>query len=211
MTRRLAYALCDLAILVLPRGRIVWGEAMKAELAYVGDGAAVLAHAGGCIVAATKERLLDFDARFAAGLWTLTLLSMSFAIFHIACASRGVDVMLGGRDGFLTALVRSGKATPELIASYHAAMPFVIACLFALGIAHLAGSYFLLRREWDRFLFAWCGALLAASAAVVVQLSVVWSSDGLPSEFIALLVQAIALPMLLLWSNGRHRPIRRTK
>jgi hypothetical protein len=84
-------------------------------------------------------------------------------------------------------------------------MPFVIACLFALGFAHLGASYFLLRREWRRFLIAWCGALVAAIVAVAVQLSVVWNADGLPSEFFALLVQAVALPILLLWSNGRHR------
>jgi hypothetical protein len=211
MTRRLAFALCDLAIIVLPRGRRVWGEAMQAELSYVTGGPAAFAHATGCVVAAAKVRMADVESRFAAGLGSLALLSVAFGIYHIGCASRGLDVMLGRPDGFLAGLMRSGRATPELIASYHQAMPFVVACLFALGFAHLTGSYFLLRREWHRFLLAWCGALLAAMAAVTVQLLVVWSSDGLPSEFYALLIQAVALPMLLLWSNGRQRQTRRTE
>ena len=205
MMHRLAYALCDLAIILLPPGRRLWGKAMKAELAYVDDIASALTHAGGCVVAAAKQRLSDFDARFTVGLGTLALLSAGFGIFHIACASRGVDVLLGRPDGFLVTLVRSGRASPELIASYHAAMPIVIGCLFALGFAHLGASYFLLRRQWRRFLIAWCAALVAAIIAVAVQLSVVWSEDGLPSEFFALLIQAVALPVLLLWSNGRYR------
>jgi hypothetical protein len=210
MMRRLAYVLCALAIMLLPRGRRVWGRAMKAELSYVAGGPSALAHASGCIIAAIKIRLREFEARFAAALGSVAALSAGFGIFHIACASRGVDVRLGRHDGFLDVLVQSG-ASPRLIADYHQAMPLVIGCLFALGFAHLAGSYFLLRREWDRFMLAWCGALLAAITAVLVQLSVVWSNDGLPSEFVALLVQAIALPLLLLWSNGRHRPSRKTQ
>ena len=208
MTRRLSAMLCQVAIRVLPIRRRAWGEAMKAELSYVPAGRSALAYAVGCLMAAARARMSDFEAQFATGLGSLALVSAAFGAFHIACASRGVEVMLGRPDGFLAALERSGRASPDLIASYQAAMPFVILCLFALGFAHLAGSYFLLRREWRRFLLAWCGALLAAIAAVIVQLSVVWSGGGLPSEFFALLVQAIALPMLLLWSNGRHRLFR---
>jgi hypothetical protein len=211
MTRRAAFALCELATVLLPRRRRVWGQAMKAELAYVAGGSAALAYAGGCIMAAAKARMFDFETRFAAGLGSLALLGVACGIYHIACASRGLEVMLGRPDGFLAALVRGGRASPELIATYHQAMPIVVACLFGLGFAHLVASYFLLRHEWERFLLAWCASLIVAIAAVTVQLSVVWSGNGLPSELFALLVQAVALPMLLLWSNGRHRPLGRTE
>jgi hypothetical protein len=51
---------------------------------------------------------------------------------------------------------------------------------------------------------AWSAGVLFAAVAVAVQLSVVWSLDGLPSEFIALLVQMLGLPLLLLWSQSRR-------
>jgi len=63
VTRRLAQALCNFAIAALPRQRRVWGEAMRAELSWIPDGRSALAHAGGCIVAAAKARLSDFDTR----------------------------------------------------------------------------------------------------------------------------------------------------
>jgi hypothetical protein len=206
---RFALALCDLAGLVLPRPRKVWGDAMKAELNHIGDGRSALIHASGCCVAAVKARALDFDTRFAAGIWSVALASVAFALFHITCASRGVDVLLGAPDGFLEALQRSGRADTQLVASYRSAMPIVVACLFGLGFAHLAAAWFLFRMQLQRFLFAWFAALLIAIVAVAIQVSIVWSPDGLPSEFFALLVQTVALPLLLLWSNGRHRHLRR--
>ena len=209
MSRRLARALCELAILMLPASRRRWGEAMRAELSYIDDGVSALDHAGGCLVAAVRARVADLDSRFAAGIGLIALVSAAFGIFHIACASRGIDVLLGAPDGFLNAMVASGRASPELIARYQEARPVVVCCLLALGFAHLAATCFLLRRDWQRFLLMWCCALIIAIVAVAIQLSVVWSADGLPSEFAALIVQAVALPMLLLWSNGRHRLNRR--
>ena len=165
-------------------------------------------HASGCLVAAIKERAVDFESRFAAGLWSVSLVSGAFAFVHLRCASRGIAVLFGARDdGFLESLLRSG-ADEALVASYHAAMPFVIGSLYALGLAHVAAAYFLFRQQLRKFVFAWCAALLAASMAMAIQLAIVWSPEGLPSEFVALLVQAVALPTLLLWSRGRH--LRRT-
>lgn len=204
MTGRLAPALCDLAIRVLPARRKVWGEAMKAELHHIADGRPAVAHASGCLVAAARERARDFDTRFGAGIWSVALVSGAFAVIHISCAARGVRVLFGARDGFLDALVRGGRADAALVASYRSAMPIVIVCLFGLGFAHLAAAYFLFRLQLPRFLLAWCAALPIAIVAVAIQLSIVWSPDGLPAEFVALLVQAVTLPMLLLWSNGRH-------
>jgi hypothetical protein len=208
MIHRLTHALCELAMLLLPARRQSWGEAMKAEVSYIGDAASALAHAGGCVIAAARERVTDFDSRFAAGLGLVALVGAAFGVFHIVCASRGVEVLFGARDGFLDSLVRAQRATPELVARYEDARPIVIACLMSLGLAHLWAAHFLIRRAWRNFLLTWCCALLIAIVAVVIQLSVVWSAGGLPSEFVALLIQAVALPLLLLWSNGRHRPDR---
>lgn len=210
MNGRLSIALCDLAILVLPRPRKTWGDAMKAELSHIAEDGQVMTYASGCLVAAVKERALDFETRFSAALGVVALTSAAFGVFHVLCAARGVDALLGAPDGFLDALVRSGRADTHLVASYLSARPIVIACLFGLGVAHLAAACFLVRLELQRFTIAWCAALLIAIAAVVIQLSIVWSVDGLPSEFYALLVQAVGLPALLLWSNGRHRHLGRT-
>ena len=204
MSGRLAASLCDLAIRILPARRDRWGEAMKAELAYIDEAGPAMAHASGCLVAAAKARALDFDTRFAAALWSVAGITAGFAAFHLSCAARGVAALTGGRDGFLEALVRGG-AGPELVASYRSAMPVVICCFIFLGLAHGAAAWWLVRRDFERFLVAWSAALGFAAAAVFIQLSVVWTPIGLPSESWGLLVQAVALPVLLLWSRGRHR------
>ena len=208
MSGRLAAALCELAVRILPGRRRDWGEAMKAELAHVDAGGPALAHGGGCLVAAAKARAQDFDTRFAAGLWSVALVTAGFAAFHLQCAARGIAALNGGRDGFLEALLRGG-ADADLVASYRSAMPAVIACFIALGLVHAVAAVLLARRRLDLFPVAWTAALAIAAAAVAIQLSVVWTPVGLPTEFQALLVQAAALPPLLLWSRGRHRTGRR--
>lgn len=205
MSGRLPVALCDLAARLLPARRRLWGDAMRAELAHIDDRRSAFAHAGGCLVAAVRERARDFDTRFTAGLWAVALASTAFALIHLACAARGMNVLLGGHDGFREALIRGG-ADAQLLASYESARPVVVACIAGLGLAHLAAAFLLFRTEVGRFLVAWSVALLIATIAVVIQLSVIWSLDGLPSEYFALLIQAVAVPLLLFWSNGRHRP-----
>jgi hypothetical protein len=208
VTEPLPFALCDLARRLLPPASRPWGDAMKAELSHIADRRHALDYAGGCLVAAAKARARDFDTRFAAGLWSVASVGAIFAYVHLACAARGIAVLRGARDGFLDALVRSGAADADLLLRYQSARPIVIACLLGLGLAHLAAAWFLVRRDLRRFLIAWSAALLAAILAVTIQLSVVWSADGLPSEFAALLVQAAMLAMLLLWSRGRHERMR---
>jgi ABC-type nitrate/sulfonate/bicarbonate transport system permease component len=202
MIGRLAPLLGKVAVRLLPAPRKPWGAAMEAELRYIGDERAAIGYAAGCLIAAIQERARDFETRFSAGLWSIAAVSAAFALFHIYCATRGVQVLLGSPDGFLDSLVRSGRADAALIASYQSAMPIVIACLFALGAAHLAAAYCLVRRRFRGFLVAWCSALGIAAVAVAIQLSIVWTGDELPSEFFALLIQATALSLLVLWSNG---------
>ena len=209
MTGRLAPLLCKLAVRVLSAPRKSWGTAMEAELHYIGPERPAIAYAAGCLVAAIQERASDFETRLSAGLCSIAVVSAAFGLFHIQCGARGVQVLLGRPDGFLDSLVRSGRADAGLIASYQSAMPIVIACLFALGAAHLAAAYFLVRRHLRGFVAAWCSALGSAAVAVTVQLSVVWTGDGLPSEFFALLIQATALSLLVIWSNGQHGRSRR--
>jgi hypothetical protein len=199
----LARSLCNLAAWLLPARRKTWGNAMCEELAYIGAGREAIAHGFGCVAAAARERMLDFETRFAAGLWAAALVGAAFASIHLVCAAHGIAVLRGAPDGFLEALMRHG-ADAELVARYEAARPIVIACFFALGLSQLAGSWFLSRRRLRQFGFAWCAATLVAAVAVVIQLSVVWTPVGLPSEFVAVLIQALAVPLLLLWSNGRH-------
>jgi hypothetical protein len=210
MSGRLASKLCDFAAALLPASRKGWGDAMRAELAYIGSERSALVHSVGCIMAAVKERAMDFDARFAAGIWSVALVTAALAIFHLRCAWRGLEVLMGDHDGFLAGLTRCGRADIETIARYHSAIPVVATCLFCLGLAHLAAGYFLVRMQIKRVCAAWLAALLLATLAVFIQLSIVWSPPGLPSEYYALLLQAAALPALLLWSNGRHRRQRRT-
>ena len=201
---RLAQALCALAARLLPPRHEAWGKAMRNELAYIGTDRDAVAHGLGCLAAAARERTTDFDTRFSAGLWAVALVGAGFACFHLACAARGVAVLSGANDGFLDALLRSGAADTELVARYKAARPIVIGFLFGLGLAHLAAAWFVSRRQLRRFVAAWSVALLVATVAVIIQLSIVWNAEGLPSELVAVLVQAPALALLLLWSNGRH-------
>lgn len=203
MSGRLPLALCEVAGRILPARRRHWGEAMRVELAYIDDRRSALRHAGGCVLAAARERALDFDSRFAAGLWSVALASAAFAFFRLACAARGVGVLLGGHDGFLEALIRGG-ADAQTLADYVDARPLVIVCFVGLGLAQLIAAFLLFRMDLRRFLFAWAAGLLIATLAVAIQLSIVWNPDGLPSEYFAVLVQAVAVPLLLFWSNGRH-------
>jgi hypothetical protein len=206
VTRRFAIALCDLAGSVLPSECRQWRHAMRAELDHIADERDALEHAGGCVAAALGQRARDFDTRFTAGLWSAALVGAIFAAIHILCAARGIAVLRGAPDGFLDSLVRGG-ADAGLIASYERARPIVIAGLLGLGLTHLAGMAFLVRRDLRRFAYAWCAAVLIAILAVAIQLSVVWSADTLPSEFVAPLLQSGLLLMLLHWSRGRHRRI----
>lgn len=200
----LPLAICELAIRILPESRKSWGQAMEAELSYIHDDREGLGHAFGCLAAAARERACNFETRFAAGLWAIALVSVAFAVLHLYCASRGIQVLLGSPDGFLDGLRRTGSVDAELVANYHRAMPLVIACFAGLGLAHIATAYFLVCGELRLAFTAWCAALSAAALAVAIQLSVIWNADGLPSEFWALLFQALSISMLKLWSNGRH-------
>ena len=204
MTHRLALALCELAARLLPPRRRSWGEAMAAELGYAEDDRAALAFAGGCLLAAARERARDFDTRFTAGLWAIALVSALFAAIQLGCTIHGVEVLFGARDGMLAALNRDG-ASPALIIRYERARPIVIACFLALGLAQFATVWLLARGELRRFWIAWGIALLIATVVVTIELVVVWSPPGLPSEFRPLLVELLALPALLAWSRGRHR------
>ena len=170
---------------------------------YAEDDRAALAYAGGCLLAAVRERARDVETQFVAGLWLIAAITGLLAVIQFACAARGIRVLLGARDGMHEALLRNG-ASPALIAGYEGARPIVIGCFVVLGCAHLTAAWFLSRAQFHRFLVAWCVALLVASVAVFIQLSIVWSADGVPSEFHALLLQAVALPALLAWSHGRR-------
>ncbi len=177
---------------------------MLADLECVGDDDA-FAFAGGCLIAAVKERFCDFDTRFAAGLWAVAVVSGLFGVIHLLCAAHGVRVLLGAPDGMLESLRQSGNLSRSVVSRFESARPFVIACFVALGLLQVIAGWFLVRVRFWEFLFAWCVAVIIAVAAVAVQLSVIWTGDGVPSEFYAILVQAAAIPALLLWSDGRHR------
>ncbi|HEV2043283.1 MAG TPA: hypothetical protein VGR05_01270, partial [Sphingomicrobium sp.] len=130
---------------------------METELHYIEDHGAAIRYAIGCLLVALKERVLDFNTGLAAFVWSIAAASVAFALFHLQCAARGVQVLLGRPDGFLNSLVRGG-ADADLIDSYRNAMPIVIGCLLWLGLSHLAAAYFLVRRHLRRFVFAWCSA-----------------------------------------------------
>src|SRR5688500_15492392 len=70
MIGRLAPLLCNLAVRVLSAPRKPWGEAMEAELHYIGHGRAAISYATGCLIAAIQVRACDFETRLSAGLWS---------------------------------------------------------------------------------------------------------------------------------------------
>ncbi|MBX9730218.1 MAG: hypothetical protein K2X59_02725 [Sphingomonas sp.] len=208
MMRRVAYALGDIASRMLPKAHRQWGDAMIAEIGHADADRAALGFAIGCVVAALRARVCDGETRFSAGLWSIALLTAFFAVLRFQCAVNGVPVLLGAPDGMEEALLQHG-ASRSLIASYQAGRPFVILCFLALGCAELLAAWFLSRRDYRRFLGAWFAAFSVAVVAVAIQLSIVWSAPGLPSEFHALLMQAIAVPTLLAWPQTRHDDARR--
>jgi hypothetical protein len=202
MTRRLTALLNAATLRVLPSSRREWGEAMSAELAYIDDRAA-LVHAGNCVLAAVGERVRDFETRFSAAVGLVAMATVVFALDQLGCAMRGVQVLLGRSDGMLALLVSRG-AGPELVARYQTTRPLVVTCLVALGAIHLLGAWLLLRRRWRPFLAVWSAALAVAVCAVWLQLRVVWSLDGVPSEVNGVLVQAVSLSLILAWVDGRR-------
>lgn len=139
-----------------------------------------------------------------AGLWTIAVVTAFYAIVQLACAVRGVAVLFGAHDGMLDALLRHG-APPPVIASYETARPVVVGCFLALGAAQLTTAWFLSRRQFRLFATAWCIALVVAGIAVAIQLSIIPNRAGVPSEFRALLMQAVAVPALLAWLHCRQR------
>ncbi len=206
MTRRLAALLNAASLRVLPSSRREWGEAMSAELAYIDDRAA-LVHAGHCVVAAFGERVRDFETRFSAALGLVAMATVVFALTQLECAMRGVQVLLGRSDGMLALLIDHG-AGPQRVALYQTTRPLVVTCFLLLGAIQLLGAWLLLRRRWRPFLVVWGAALAVAVCAVWLQLRVVWSLDGVPSEFNGVLVQAVCLSLILAWSNGRLTGLR---
>ena len=204
IARRLAVVLCALACRALPLARHEWGQAMLADLDHVDDDHEALSFAGGCLFAAGIERYRDFDTRFATGLWAVALATGLCAIIHLVCAARGVAVLLGAPDGMLAVLRQSQGADAELVARYQAARPVVVGCFFLLGLVQAAAGFLLVQADFRRFVPVWYAGLGVAVAAVTIQLGIIWTLDGIPSEFYATLVQAAAIPALLAWSNGRH-------
>lgn len=203
MRRRLALALCGIARTMLPARQRPWADAMIAELPHAENDATALAYAGGCLIGALRERLRDDATQLVAGLWAIALVTGYCAVSQIACAARGIGVLMGARDNMLQALLANG-ASPAMIAGYQAARPTVIICFIILGGAQLAAAWFLSAQQLHRFAVTWCVALVAASVAVIIQLSIVPGADGVPSEFHALLLQAVALPALLFWCHFRQ-------
>ena len=205
MMRRLPLILCHVASRLLPARRRSWADGMLAELSYADDARAALSFAVGCLLAALRERLRDADTHIIAALWTIAVITAFYALVRLACAVRGVAVLFGARDGMLDALLRH-QAPPTVLAGYETARPIVIGCFLALGFAQFATAWFLSRRQFRSFATAWCIALLIAGVAVAIQLSIIPSGAGVPSEFHALLMQAVAVPALLVWSHRRQRP-----
>ncbi len=182
---------------------------MRAELAYAADARTAMTHARGCLIAAIGERGRDFATLFAAGMAGIALITAACAVTQIVCAARGIAVLLGAPDAMLAALMRGDGADAAMASAYHAAMPLVVTLFLLLGAIQLAAAWFLVRWRLRHFAVASALAALVASVAVTIQLSIVWTLDGVPSEFHALLVQVLALPLLLSWSGGRHRRLRR--
>ncbi|HWA88496.1 MAG TPA: hypothetical protein VG889_00565 [Rhizomicrobium sp.] len=198
MIRRLAFKLGGLAAAILPGSRGAWGEAMAAEIATIDGDWDAARFAAGCFIAGLKERAADFDTRFAAGLWSLATASAAFAAFHIRNAWGGARALLGGPDAFYETLWRND---PTVAAAYRGAIPMVASCFLLLGLVHLCGAYLLARRRFRAFALSWCAALAIATFVVAIELSVVWTLDGVPSEFFALILQSLGVPALLLWKE----------
>ncbi|WP_447725898.1 hypothetical protein [Sphingomonas koreensis] len=177
---------------------------MIAELSYAKDDRTALSFASGCLLAALRERARDTDTHVRGGLWSIAVATAFYAIVQIACAVRGVAVLFGAPDGMRDVLVRRG-ATSAMTANYEVARPIVVGCFLALGCVQLAIAWFLSRGQIRRFLIAWPIALLIAGIAVTIQLSVFWNVEGVPSEFHAPLMQAVAMAGLLAWSHRQHR------
>jgi hypothetical protein len=198
MIRRLARKLGDVAAAMLPGARRAWGEAMAAEIETIAGDWEAARFAAGCVVAGLKARASDFDTQFAAGLGTLALASAAFAMFHIRLAWGGAEILLGRRDAFYETLWRSD---PTVASAYRTAIPIVAFCFLLLGLIHLRGAYLLARGRLREFAFVWCAALAVATLAVAIQLSVVWTLDGVPNEFFALMLQSLGVPALLIWKE----------
>lgn len=204
MTRHLPIILCNVATRLLPPSRRSWADGMIAELSHADNDRAALNFASGCLLAALRERARDADTHIVAGLWTIAVATAFYAVVRLVCVAHGVAVLFGAHDGMRDALFRHG-ASSTVIANYEAARPIVVGCFFALGTVQLATAWFLSRGQIRPFATAWCIALVIAGIAVAIQLSIIPPSAGVPSEFHALLMQAVAVPALLVWLHRRQQ------
>lgn len=204
MMRRIAVMAGDLAGHVLPSSRSHWHAAMIAEVASIEDDRDAAGFAFGCLVAGLRERLADIDTRFSAGIGVLALVGMTAAAVHFTLGWRGASMSATGRAHFFKLLQAADPGQPISRAAFDTAMPIIAGCFLMLALAHLCGAWLLLRGRLREFACAWAVGLFFAVIAVAVQLAVVWSLDGLPSEFIASLVQIIGLPALLHLSRARR-------
>lgn len=204
MMQRLPHILCNVALRLLPRSRRSWADGMIAELWHADGDRAALAFASGCLLAALRERVCDAHTHSIVCLWTIAVTTAFYAVIQLVCAAHGVAVLFGARDGMRDALLRHG-ASSTVMANYDVARPIVVGCFLALGAAQLATAWFLSRGQVRLFASAWCIALVIAGMAVGIQLSIVPNGAGVPSEFHALLMQAVAVPALLIWLRRRQR------
>jgi hypothetical protein len=211
MTRRLALLLSRLARSALPPGREEWAAAMGAELEHIEGRLAPLAFSASCVGAAVRDRIRHVPSLALAGAWTVALLTATLALFQLGCAVRGTGILLGAPDPYLEALLRGTPDQRIIGTAYHQATPALLACLIAAGLTQLAAAWLLVRRRWRAFVFS---SLAALACCTIMGGVIAWigtGSGGLLVQFSALVLQAIAVPLLwqLLPSPRRPSEIRK--
>jgi hypothetical protein len=196
MIRALALLLSRAAQRALPPGREDWRAAMGAEMEHVQGNLAQLAFSASCVRAALNERVKHPPSIALAGIWAVALLTALLALFQLGCAARGASIALGAPDSYLEALLNGTEEQRSIGDAYRSATPAVVVCLGAMGLAQLLGAFLLARRKWRLFVLASWAALASCLGMAGIILWIGVGSEALLLQFSALVLQAIAVPLL---------------
>jgi hypothetical protein len=190
---------------VLPPGREEWGSAIRAEAEHIQELPEAIVFSVGCIGAALNERVRHVPTLTLTGLWSVALLTAGLALFELGCAARGAAIALGAPDPYLEALLKGSPAERASGIAYRAATPAMAVCLLTLGLAQVLGAFYLIQRKWRRFVLSSWAAL---ACSLILGCIIIWIGVGAPAIAIhlaALLLQAVAVP--LLWQLSPPVPL----
>lgn len=204
MRRELAKTLMGAVARIMPRDRRAWAKAMARELDEIENDGEALSWAAGALWSASLERGLPVVV--VGGRVTVAVLTVVYALAHLAAAWWGLGIMLFGQpDWYHDKLIEWGR--PEAAAARVAMRPWLALFMLSMGVSHLGAAVFL--AWWRPRVFAvFATAALIATLFVSLGGAVVSMQRGVSGFWwvqTALAVLMIGAAILLAQLDRRRR------